>query len=81
VAEGRFARITVRDSGHGIPKELLGHVFEPFFTTKGADGTGLGLSVVYGGVRQHGGYITVESQPEHGATFDVFLPLSDESLG
>lgn len=77
VAEGRFARITVRDSGHGIPKELLGHVFEPFFTTKGADGTGLGLSVVYGGVRQHGGYITVESQPEQGATFDVFLPLSD----
>ncbi|MCU0636906.1 MAG: ATP-binding protein [Gemmatimonadaceae bacterium] len=54
VPEGRFARVTVRDTGRGIPRELLGRVFEPFFSTKGADGTGLGLSVVYGGVRQHG---------------------------
>lgn len=77
VPEGRFVRITVRDTGAGIPRELLGHVFEPFFTTKGSDGTGLGLSVVYGGVRQHGGYITVESQPGRGTTFDVFLPLAE----
>lgn len=78
VPEGRFARITVRDTGLGIPRELLGHVFEPFFTTKGTEGTGLGLSIVYGGVRQHGGYITVESQPGHGTTFDVFLPLAGD---
>lgn len=75
IPEGRFARITVRDTGRGIPKEMLGRVFEPFVSTKGPDGTGLGLSVVYGGVRQHGGYITVESRPDSGTAFDVFLPL------
>jgi signal transduction histidine kinase len=75
IPKGRFARITVRDTGRGIPKEMLGRVFEPFVSTKGPDGTGLGLSVVYGGVRQHGGYITVESRPDSGTAFDVFLPL------
>lgn len=77
VPDGQFARLTVRDTGRGIGRELLGRIFEPFFSTKGADGTGLGLSVVYGGVRQHGGYITVESQPELGTTFDVFLPIAE----
>jgi signal transduction histidine kinase len=73
--DGQFARLTVRDTGVGIPRALLGRVFEPFFSTKGARGTGLGLSMVYGGVRQHGGHITVESQPGVSTAFDVYLPM------
>jgi two-component system, cell cycle sensor histidine kinase and response regulator CckA len=73
--EGQFARLTVRDTGVGIPRSLLSRVFEPFFSTKGERGTGLGLSMVYGGVRQHGGHITVESEPGVSTVFDVYLPL------
>jgi two-component system, cell cycle sensor histidine kinase and response regulator CckA len=73
--EGQFARLTIRDTGVGIPRALLGRVFEPFFSTKGEQGTGLGLSMVYGGVRQHGGHITVESEPGVCTVFDVYVPL------
>ncbi len=68
--------ITVQDRGEGIPAEQLGQVFEPFFTTKRAgEGTGLGLSVADGIVREHGGRITVESARGRGAVFRVILPL------
>ena len=65
------------DDGAGIPPELLGRIFDPFYSTKGDQGTGLGLAVVYGGVRQHGGHISVESTLESGTTFHVYLPIVD----
>jgi signal transduction histidine kinase/ActR/RegA family two-component response regulator len=70
---GRFVCLSVEDTGVGMGKEILGHIFEPFFSTKEA-GTGLGLSVVYGIVKQHEGWINVSSKPGQGATFRVYLP-------
>ena len=74
---GDALRIVVADNGPGIPKELLSKILDPFFTTKevGA-GTGLGLSVCYGIVKEHGGELRVESEQGHGATFTVELPLT-----
>ncbi len=67
--------LSVEDDGEGIAAEDLGRVFEPFFTTKDVgEGTGLGLAVAYGIVRDHGGWIEVESEPGIGSTFTVFLP-------
>ena len=72
---GRYAVLAVADSGEGIAPEVLPHVFEPFFTTKDAGrGTGLGLSTVYGIVRQHGGEIVCDAGPAGGARFRVLLP-------
>jgi PAS domain S-box-containing protein len=72
-----FARVQVADNGQGIPAEHLTRIYDPFFTTKGArKGTGLGLAVSYGIVREHGGNIDVESQPGMGARFCVELPLA-----
>jgi signal transduction histidine kinase len=74
--EGEFIRLHVADTGEGIAPEVLPHVFEPFFTTKGVgEGTGLGLSVSYGLVREHGGWISVRSEPGRGSTFTVHLPV------
>lgn len=73
VRPGPFVAITVSDTGRGIPAHLHNRIFEPFFTTKD-HGTGLGLSVVYGVVQNHGGFINLESTPGHGATFTVYLP-------
>jgi two-component system, NtrC family, sensor kinase len=68
--------IEVRDTGQGIPKELQGRLFDPFYTTKEeGQGTGLGLSVVYGIIQKHQGNITVQSQPGKGASFFIRLPL------
>ena len=68
----------VRDEGPGISKEILPRVFEPFFTTKEVgEGTGLGLSVCYGILRDHNGWIEVDSAPGAGATFSVFLPQGE----
>lgn len=76
---GRCLRITVRDSGSGIDSKDIAHVFEPFFTTKDVgEGTGLGLSVAHGIIRDHGGWISVESAPNEGSTFSVYLPRADE---
>ncbi len=73
--EGCYARITVSDSGSGMPPEVMKRVFEPFFTTKPpGEGTGLGLSVVHGIMQDHEGAVTVESAPGQGTTFQLFFP-------
>lgn len=78
---GPWILITVRDSGDGIPPDLLSRVFEPFFTTKQpGQGSGLGLSQVYGFVRQSDGFITVDSEIGQGTEFAIYLPLSEKSV-
>ncbi len=69
--------IVISDSGQGIKPEILPHIFEPFITTK-EFGLGLGLSICYGIIQKHGGQITVESQPDHGTSFTIWLPFIDE---
>ncbi len=72
-----FVRLEVIDDGPGIASDVLPHIFEPFFSTKGpGDGTGLGLSVVYGIVEDHGGFIVVDSELGKGSRFSVFLPAA-----
>ena len=74
-AEGDYFQMSVSDEGDGIPEETLPHLFEPFFTTKDiGEGTGLGLSIAYGIVQDHGGWISVTSEPGKGSCFTVFLP-------
>ena len=77
-SQGKQALVVVRDTGSGINPEALSHIFDPFFTTKN-EGTGLGLSLSYGIVKDHGGDIEVESEPGRGTTFTITLPrLSSE---
>lgn len=83
IPPGKYALMTVCDSGSGIQKELLDHIFEPFFTTKEVGkGTGLGMAIIYGIIRQHNGFINVCSEPDKGATFQIYLPIheNDDTL-
>ncbi len=76
---GTYLKLTVSDTGHGMTHEIMERVFDPYFTTKKKEeGTGLGLSVVHGIVKGHGGFITVKSSLDQGSTFDVYLPLIHE---
>lgn len=75
---GPYLRLTVRDSGHGMDAATMERIFDPYFSTKGpTEGTGLGLAVVHGIVKGHGGSITVRSKPGEGALFEILLPRID----
>ncbi len=81
VPPGDYVQLTVRDNGVGMSEQVLEHLFEPFFTTKGDAGTGLGLAVAHGIVRDHGGAISVESTVGVGTTFTLVIPaVADEPV-
>jgi len=74
---GAYVIIEIRDSGEGIPSEVLDKIFDPFFTTKGEHGTGMGLATVYGIVSQHKGFIKLNSEVGVGSRFRIYLPVSE----
>ena len=77
---GKFACMTVADGGCGMPAEVLAHLFEPFFTTKDVGkGSGLGLSTIHGIVKQHDGWIDVQSHAGQGSTFKIYLPITGDA--
>jgi CheY-like chemotaxis protein len=76
---GKHIELLVKDSGHGMDQQVMERIFEPYYTTKEqGKGTGLGLSVIHGIVKNHGGDITVSSQPGKGSSFKVYLPIIEE---
>ncbi len=76
---GKYAKLTIRDTGCGMNREVMDRIFKPFFTTrKAGKGTGLGLSIVHDIVKSHQGYIKVFSEPDQGTTFDVYFPVIEE---
>ena len=81
LAPGRYAVVHIRDTGRGMDRATLHRIFDPFFTTKGAGrGTGLGLASAYGIVRNHGGFIDVDSDIGKGARFSIYLPATDKTI-
>ncbi len=80
LSPGAYLCLTVADTGCGMPPEVIARIYDPFFTTKGRDkGTGMGLAVVHGIVKSHGGAVRVDSQPGRGTTFEVFLPVIQQA--
>lgn len=78
VSGGPYVKLRISDTGHGMAPDIMERIFDPYFTTKKpGEGTGIGLSVVQGIVRAHGGFLSAESHPGKGATFNVFLPRID----
>lgn len=76
LSEGKYVRLSINDTGIGIPREMLVRIFDPFFTTK-AKGHGLGLATCYSIIKRHNGCIDVESEQERGSTFHVYLPAAE----
>jgi CheY-like chemotaxis protein len=76
---GKYVLISIKDNGIGIPKEYLSKIFDPYFTTK-QKGSGLGLTISYSIIQKHEGYIIVESEPDAGTTFFIYLPASSREL-
>ena len=82
VPPGKYAVLSVSDTGHGMSEDIIDKIFDPYFTTKEqGKGTGLGLAVVYGIVKEHKGEIRVRSRIGKGSTFDVYLPLMEKTIG
>jgi signal transduction histidine kinase/ActR/RegA family two-component response regulator len=78
---GEYIKVTIRDTGTGMPQEVLDNIFEPFFTTKDiGKGTGLGLAMVYGIINNHGGSVHCDSVPGTGTTFILFLPVAEDDI-
>jgi PAS domain S-box-containing protein len=81
LSSGNYVKLTVKDTGIGMPEHVKERIFEPFYTTKEKHkGTGMGLAVVHGIINSHQGYIMVKSKPGHGTVFDVYLPVAERSI-
>jgi two-component system cell cycle sensor histidine kinase/response regulator CckA len=80
ITEGNYGRISVIDTGEGIPLDVQTHLFEPFFSTKDpSKGTGLGLSIIYGIAKEAGGTVSFSTAEGRGTTFEILLPLREHA--